>query len=69
MKKIRSLIDKSLSKFTKTLLVMRKARKKVKGPMIGIEKTQQKLKLRAMVSHWKAIVRKKLGKFVSREKI
>ena len=46
--------------------IMRNARKKVEGPMKGLERSNQKRKLRAMVSYWKMIVRQKEGKFVSR---
>ena len=46
---------------------MRKSRKNVEGPIIGIEKSQQKRKLRAMVSHWTSIVRNKGGMCVKRK--
>ena len=61
MKKIRSLIDKRLSKLAKTLHVMKKARKKVEGPTIGIKRHKKK----KVNSYGVTIARKKEGKHVS----
>ena len=47
--------------------VMRKSRNEVEGPIIKIEKSVEKRKLRALIAHWKEIVHEKDENICRRE--